>query len=29
MEEKHRRNLKNIKGADKVFRKHTLEPLTP
>ena len=28
-EERHRRNRKNIKGADKVFINQTLEPLTP
>ena len=27
--EKHRRNRKDVKGADKVFRKQTLESLTP
>ncbi len=26
---KHRRNRKNVKGADKVFRKQTLESLAP
>ena len=29
MKEKHRRNQKNVKGADKVFRKETLDSLTP
>ena len=27
--ERHRRNRKDVKGADKVFRKQTLESLTP
>jgi len=29
MEERHRRNRKNVKDADKVFRKQTLESFTP
>jgi hypothetical protein len=29
MKERHRRNQKNVKGADKVFRKLTLESLGP
>ncbi len=29
LKKRHRRNRKNVKGADKIFRKQTLEPLTP
>jgi hypothetical protein len=29
LKKRHRRNRKNVKGADKVFRKQTLESLTP
>jgi hypothetical protein len=29
MEERHRRNRKNVKGADKVFRKQMLKSLDP
>jgi hypothetical protein len=28
-EKRHRRNRKNVKSADKVFKKQTLESLTP
>jgi hypothetical protein len=29
MKERHRRNRKNVKGGDKVFRKETLDSLAP
>jgi hypothetical protein len=29
LKKRHRRNRKNVKSADKVFRKQTLESLTP
>ena len=29
LKKRHRRKPKNVKGADKVFRKQTLESLTP